>query len=157
MIRRKQLFRHDPANGVYGDCHRTAIACLLDLEPDQVPHFGSDYTDSEAFHRREKEWLASNGWCAVSNAFDAPLDLVLRAQASINPDVYYLLGGKSRTGCGHTVIACGDCIVWDPSLDDSGIVGPFDSDGFYWVTWLVSTRMKAPDAKDGGQVRRGCD
>ena len=39
MIRRRQLFRHEPHNVIYGDCHRTAIACLLDMEPWQVPHF----------------------------------------------------------------------------------------------------------------------
>lgn len=142
MIKRKQLFRHDPANGVYGDCHRTAIGCLLDLEPDQVPHFGSDYTDSDAFHRRETEWLASQGWCAVSCAWQASLKVVLRGQEIMNPGVYYLLGGKSRTGCGHTVIGCGGEIVWDPSLDDSGIIAPFDVDGLYWVTWLVPIAMK---------------
>ncbi|HEY0684719.1 MAG TPA: hypothetical protein VGD45_20450 [Steroidobacter sp.] len=142
MIKRKQLFRHDPANGVYGDCHRTAIACLLDLEPDQVPHFGEHYTDSETFHRRESEWLETRGWCTVSVAYNASLDDVLRCQGFMNPDVLYLLGGKSRTGCGHTVIGCGDRIIWDPSLDDSGIIGPFDSDGLYWVTYLVPLAMR---------------
>lgn len=29
----KQLFRHHPEQGIFGDCHRTAIACMLDLEP----------------------------------------------------------------------------------------------------------------------------
>jgi hypothetical protein len=142
MIQRKQLFRHDPANGVYGDCHRTAIACLLDLEPDQVPHFGEDFSDSEAFHHREEAWLTSQDWCAVSTAYKASLADVLHVQAALNPGIYYLLGGTSRTGCGHTVIGCGGEIVWDPSLDDAGIVGPFESDGLYWVTWLVPLAMK---------------
>lgn len=142
MIHRKQRFRHDPDNGVYGDCHRTALACLLDMEPEEVPHFGGDYTDPGAFHLRESEWLESQGLCAASTAFNAPLEDVLRAQESLNPRVYYLLGGKSRTGCGHTVIGCGGEIVWDPSLDDAGIVAPFDSDGLYWVTWILSISMK---------------
>ena len=142
MIQRKQLFRHNPELGIYGDCNRTAIACLLDLEPEQVPHFGEDYRDSDAFQRREREWLTSQGWCAVSSAYNSPLDDVLRVQEIINPGVYYLLGGKSRTGCGHSVIGCGGEIVWDPSLDDSGIVAPFDSDGLYWVTWLVPISMR---------------
>ena len=37
MTPQNQLHKHDPANGVYGDCGRTAIACLLDLHPS--PHF----------------------------------------------------------------------------------------------------------------------
>ncbi len=37
MRPQKQLFKHDPANGVYGDCHRAAIATIF-LVSDQ----GSD-------------------------------------------------------------------------------------------------------------------
>ena len=142
MIRRKQLYRHDPANGVYGDCHRTAIPCLLDLEPIEVPHFGNDYAGPEAFFRREAEWLATQGLCSVSCAYQSTLEDLLRAQHHLNQGIYYLLGGKSRTGCGHTVVACGGEIVWDPSLDDAGIIAPFDSDGLYWVTFLVPLAMK---------------
>lgn len=142
MIERKQLFRHEPEKGVYGDCHRTAIACLLDLEPDQVPHFAEAFEDAEKFNSLVDEWLESRGWCAVSTAYRSRLEEVLRVQQFINPGVYYMLGGKSRTGCGHSVIACGGQIVWDPSLDDSGIVAPFDSDGLYWVTWLVPLSMR---------------
>ena len=39
MTPQTQLNKHDPANGVYGDCGRTVIACLLDLHPSEVPHF----------------------------------------------------------------------------------------------------------------------
>ena len=35
----KQLHKHDPDNGVWGDCHRTAIGCLLDIEPELIPNF----------------------------------------------------------------------------------------------------------------------
>jgi hypothetical protein len=28
----KQLFRHKPDEGVFGDCFRTAIACILELD-----------------------------------------------------------------------------------------------------------------------------
>lgn len=142
MIYRKQLFRHDPANGVYGDCHRTAIACLLNLEPEQVPHFGLNFDNGELFHHQVREWLASQGLCQVDSVFNASLDEVLLTQEALNPGVHYLLGGKSRTGCGHTVVACGGKIVWDPSLDDAGIIAPFDADGLYWVTYLVPISMQ---------------
>jgi hypothetical protein len=142
MIERKQLFRHDPEHGVYGDCHRTALACLLDLEPEQVPHFGENFESPEVFSHRVAEWLSAQGWCEVSVPYQSTLDELLQCQEALNPDVYYLLGGKSRTGCGHTVIGCGGEIVWDPSLDNSGIVAPFDTDGLYWVTWLVPLSMR---------------
>ena len=35
----KQLFHHDPANGVWGDCFRAVIASVLSLPVEAVPHF----------------------------------------------------------------------------------------------------------------------
>ena len=35
----KQLNEHNPDEGVYGDCYRTAIGCLLNIPPEFVPHF----------------------------------------------------------------------------------------------------------------------
>lgn len=34
----RQLYRHDPANGVYGDCWRACIASVLELPIEDVPH-----------------------------------------------------------------------------------------------------------------------
>lgn len=136
MIFQKQAFRHRPEQGEYGDCHRTAIACILDLPRDAVPNFGEHYDDTDAFHAAERQFLASHGLAKVNTLFQADLDQVLAHIASVNPDQYYLLGGTSRSGCGHSVVGLGGEIVWDPSLDDSGIVGPMD-DGFYWVSYLV--------------------
>lgn len=141
MTPRKQLFRHDPDSGVYGDCHRTAIACLLDLEPDQVPHFGEHYTDSDTFQRAEQEWLASRGLTTVNAAFTELREAMNFLRVS-NPGIYCLLGGKSANGCGHSVIACDGEIIWDPALDDAGIVAPFDEDGLYWLTFLVPASMR---------------
>lgn len=136
MIFQKQAFRHRPEDGVYGDCHRTAIACLLDLPKEDVPNFGEHYGDYAAFHAAEQEFLARHDLATVAVAYSGTLEQVLACQKAVNPDVYYLLGGTSRTGCGHTVVGLGGEIIWDPSLDDAGIVGPMD-DGFYWVSFLA--------------------
>jgi hypothetical protein len=141
MIQRKQLFLHRPAEGQYGDCHRTAIACLLDLEPDQVPHFLHDDCDGTAFRKRVDAYLRTQGLVQVEEAFNSSLADVLLTLDSLAPHVYYLLGGKSKTGCNHTVIGCGGEIVWDPSPAEVGIVGPC-SDGMYWITFLVPLRFQ---------------
>ena len=47
-----------------------------------------------------------------------------------NPNLYYMLTGKSKNNVGHVVICCNDKIIHDPSLDNSGIVGPVDNDTF---------------------------
>jgi hypothetical protein len=143
----KQRFRHDPANGVYGDCHRSATASVLDLPLEDVPHFNHDGPDNETFHQRWLAFLADRKLVPINIAFngDAKLDELLDTVKNLNPGIYYLLGGTSRTGVGHTVVCLDGEIVHDPSLDDSGIVGPLD--GHWWVTFFGTADVKA---KGGG-------
>lgn len=140
MIKQKQLFRHEPEHGIYGDCHRTAIACLLEVDKEQVPHFNEGGPNGETFCKQEREYLTSKGIAPLYVAFE-DLEAAMRFMKLANPGIYALLGGKSRTGVGHTVIVCDGEIVWDPSLDDSGIVGPFDEDKLYWLTFFVPLSM----------------
>jgi len=149
MIERKQLFRHRPLEGQIGDCHRTAIACLLDLEPETVPHFGLSDFDKEGRitkHEQTTEadaWLRERGMLCVHLAYPLPeLADVLAWVGASNPNVYWLLGGASKIGVNHTVIARGRSIAWDPSLDDSGIVGPCD-DGYFWASFIVPAHQVA--------------
>lgn len=134
MIPCKQLHRHDPKNGIYGDCHRTAIACILNVHPTVVPHFMAE--DNDNWDKQTKDWLRTRGLWSISIPFQSTLEKVLETLEVLNPAVYGILGGKSKNNCGHSVVICGGKIVWDPSLDDSGIVGPMD-DGLFWVTYFV--------------------
>jgi hypothetical protein len=52
---------------------------------------------------------------------------------------------SQQIGTAHVVIALNDAIVWDPALDDSGIVGPAD-DGYYWIEFLVPAQILAEAA-----------
>ncbi|HEV7913020.1 MAG TPA: hypothetical protein VGP22_04590 [Albitalea sp.] len=155
MIRHTQLFRHRPEEQQIGDCWRTTIACLLDKHPSEVPHFlDGCWGDARQANANTRAWLATQGLSFVEVAYQAcALESILASVSAINPDTYYLLGGNSRTGCGHSVIACNDQIVWDPSIDDAGIVGPMD-DGFYWVTYLIPLllmkRTTSSGACEGG-------
>ncbi len=147
MIKRKQLFRHRPDEGIIGDCHRTAIACLLDLEPEAVPHYGEQYFDDPVlFNAAFEGWLKRVGYRTVVVPYDCALDQLMASVGQQNGGAYYLLGGMSRTGVNHTVICCGNEIAHDPSIDDAGIVGPCD-DGYYWVTFLVPNFMYATQAE----------
>lgn len=145
MKPQRQKNRHRPEEGLIGDCHRTCYACLLDLDRDSVPNFaevGFDPTKEGGGNVKEfkgacKSWLAENGYAEFSIAFNCELEDILGYMAVVNPGQYYILGGESRTGVNHSVIAKDDAIVWDPSLNDSGIVGPCKPDGMYWITVLV--------------------
>lgn len=145
MTPRKQLLRHDPENGIQGDCQRAAVASVLDLRVEDVPHFCEDAPDAETYNARVDEYLASRGLCLIRTAFEGNLGLerVLEAQAGMNRGVYFLLMGTSRTGCNHVVVACDGEIVHDPSLTNAGIIGPAD-DGWFWCEFFGSAIATKP-------------
>lgn len=139
MTPQKQLNRHDPENGVLGDCYRTAIACLLDLKPEDVPHI---HEHLGAMNMQDQQdlmsaWLRGRDLVEITVPCDGALELqtALEVMARWSMGTHYMLTGQSRTGCNHVVICKGAEIVWDPSLNDSGIIGPCD-DGYYWFGFL---------------------
>ena len=136
MTPHKQLYRHDPDNGVYGDCQRTAIACLLDRRPEDVPHFMEDGVLPEVADKRIDDWLTMLNLKMIFVPFQGELADVMDMQARFMPGLHYLLVGKSRTGVGHVVVCKDRDIVHDPSQNDSGIIGPCEESGMYWIQYL---------------------
>lgn len=147
----KQLNKHNPEKRQWGDCHRTAIACVLDLHPSDVPHFNHGGPGAAEVNEHIKRWLLSRGLMSISIAFpgETPLDDILRSVAVANyeyPDLCYLLGGRSRTGVNHTVVCRGEKIIHDPSQVDAGIIGPTQPDKLYWITFF-GTALALADTK----------
>jgi hypothetical protein len=133
----KQLNRHDPASGVWGDCWRTALGCLFDLEPAEVPHFLDGGPDPDVFIAHYKSWLAERGFCTFQVCWNTDLESVLSYMRTVNPGVYYLLSGMSPRSTTHVVIGLDDQIVHDPAIDGGGLIAPCAEDGFYWVEVLI--------------------
>lgn len=153
MIRQHQLFRHDPENGTYGDCHRTAIACLLDLQPQDVPHFYQLKVDAlnrgEDFSWRGEveRFLNSKGYTGVDITYTSSLNELFDYMSLVNPRTLYLLGGTSMRGTNHTVICRGGGFEWDPHPDSDFVIAPLDN-GLFEVTFLLPISMRA-DAANG--------
>ena len=131
----KQLFRHDPDNGVYGDCHRTCYAIILNKNADQVPHFCNgegNWIDKVNKYNKEE------GIQTITIVFSEYTEItaILISLEYMNPEIPYILSGTSKNNTNHSVVGGLGEILCDPSLDDSGIVGPCD-DGFYWVQYIT--------------------
>jgi hypothetical protein len=163
MIPIFQENNHDPGNGVWGDCHRAALASLLELPLHRVPHFGDGGPDGEVFHERVCQFLLPKGYVPLTVAYygdesdPEQLGRVLWSVGETNPGVFYLLGGQSTTGVNHTVICQDDHIVHDPARKGGGIVAPLDT-GYYEVTFLGSAKfMGRPKASRAAtrQLTRG--
>lgn len=91
MIKRKQIYFHNPENGAHGDCYRTCIACIL-----EIPNFGVHYDDNEKFFAEADKYLASQFLARVIHAFDCTLEDLLKMQNHCNPDAYWILTGRSK-------------------------------------------------------------
>lgn len=158
MKPQKQLLRHNPPAS-YGDCFRTAIAIVLDMDATEVPHFMDGAVSGEEGAAAAEAWLNARGMTGINIVVDGkrPLQAVLDSIAGTNLRQLpvFLLTGTSRNGCAHVVVACNGDIACDPALDDSGIVGPCD-DGYYWLTFfgaLAATNGEAKAARDAKSAR----
>jgi hypothetical protein len=148
ITKQKQAYLHDPDNGVYGDCFRTAIACILNIDKEKVPHLAEKYwneVDGDKWTQEIREFLNKYGYTLVDIPFGVEhLQDILTAQAVRAPDALYLLQGSSARGCGHVVVCLGGEIICDTALTDStgpALIGPSE-DGYFWVSYIVPLRIE---------------
>lgn len=107
---------------------------ILGLPAEEVPHFyeSGDTEDRDAQRARIKQFLDDIDLVEVTFAFPiSSHEPILKTMESLNPGVPYVLGGMSRSGCGHSVVCLGGELHHDPT--GTGIVAPME-DGHYWVT-----------------------
>lgn len=136
----KQMFKHRPQDGIPGDCHRACLTSMLDLEIGDIPNVPMELAlNGTAFHQFYDDELHKLGYAAVTFAYEGDLSGVQNIMQVLNPGVRYILGGSSARGIGHSVVGCGNKVLWDPSTEckpaEEPIVGPLD--GYYWVSFLV--------------------
>lgn len=157
MLPNKQLFRHEPDKMQFGDCHRTALACLLNIPPEDSPHFIGEYERREALKAQglemetyiwqdeQAEWLSSLGYCTADVAFDGTVgvDQLFSFMRARNPEIYYMLGGTSPRGTNHSVVCYGGQWEWDPHPDGGFLVGPLDN-GVWEITFLLPLIVRGP-------------
>lgn len=133
----KQLFGHQPEEGIFGDCYRTAIACLLDLDPSEVPHEHRFMTDEE-HTALYLDWFRERGIHRIAVPMQCEsVQQALDVSANWSQGLPYIFTGRSQRGVNHCVVGHGAKIIHDPHPSGVGIDGPADPQGYYWVEWLV--------------------
>lgn len=143
----KQLCEHNPNNHQYGDCFRTVLACLLDLEPEQVPHFVELYPsdsqkESPEMRAHILKFLKEHD-CSLFDIpcqhYGPPEEIMKFIEALNGENMCYILSGMSRNTA-HSVICKGSSVFWDPSPASIGLTGPIE--GVYWISLLISSKMR---------------
>ncbi|WP_139798134.1 hypothetical protein [Fulvimarina manganoxydans] len=140
-----------------GDCYRTALACVLGLDRDEIPHLFQDNQNCEglefdALYNRE---LAKRGLTTAQFCMGTDLDLALECMSKwVEPDTWWILSATSGNDENHAFVCRGDVVVFDPSQNDAGIKGP-TSTGHYWATVVTVRGPDLPaDAFAGVEVYR---
>lgn len=109
MKYQKQLNpRHAPDEGLIGDCLRTCVASLLDLEARDVPNFVEKSGKvNDDWHRDLTRWLRARGLAWIE--FPYPADGL---------PVYHIVTGASPRGSYlHCCVGLKGAIVMDPHPD----------------------------------------
>lgn len=131
----KQLNKHDPKNGIYGDCYRTAIACILDKNPTDVPHV-FDLDDLGLQNKMMREFLDGLGLRLLNIAYslDSISDVLKVGENNIG-EMHWILCGMSEREINHCVVCFGGTMIHDPHPSGSFLTGP--SDDGYWHTEII--------------------
>lgn len=112
---------------------------MLDLPAAEVPHVFSKGEDAETGLAAMSAWLAQRGLRLVWVYFngDATLDRLLEVVGVTNPGLPVMLGGLSRPGVGHFIVAQDGRVVCDPAPGERqpALVGPHD-DGTWCMVFL---------------------
>lgn len=125
--------KHDPPNS-YGDCLRACIATVLDMDPQEVPHFADGGASGDEAMWWLRGWAKTHGLAPFITAFPGDVSMadLLEMQRTVNPDSVYVLFGGTSGGGDHCVVCKGGEVVHNPAWYHSSLVGPL-SNG----TWQI--------------------
>lgn len=117
-------FVADPESDECGNCMQAAVASLLELPLDDVPHFAAEPDD--------QWWWTFVAFCR-SHGY-----AVVQTEEAIE-DVLGLMSGQSPRGdFQHLVVACGPDVVHDPHPSREGL----DGGGTSW--WYLVPKNPVP-------------
>ena len=138
MRRQKQSFVHDPGRGQHGDCWRTALACVLGVPRDDIPHSHRDY-DPKEWSKWTKDVCASLGFNLIKLPILSPDDM--RSVAEWGWELLgmpFILCGVSKRGINHAVVVLGPDDIHDPSGSNDFLSGPTEPDGHWWMEFVIN-------------------
>jgi hypothetical protein len=128
--------KHDPEAGTYGDCMRACVASIMDMTPDQVPHFIHDGR-ADLANDRIRDFLAEHGFAPfVINCGDEDTYAdILEYMGNQNPNAHYMLFGRTAHE-DHVVVCRGGALAHDPAWYWSPLIGPGSSG--VWAIMVIA-------------------
>ena len=138
-----QTVPHNPPHS-FGDCHRTAIACILDIPPDRIPHIAG-VMNGKAWLRNMNDALHPLGYQIASISFSGCIQRaeLMAMMQSLNPTVYYILIGVNKREVRHAVVCRGGSVAHDTNASSEGVVSPVYDDDLKDYFWIIHFLVKA--------------
>jgi hypothetical protein len=155
LSRQKQAFFHDPASGIQGDCYRTAIACVLGVDRDSVPHSHDEMTgpENEVF---TDAWLRPQGLRRIYiPVLGDDFKEVANAMYQRGGGLSVIITGRGPRDVNHVIVVHGVDDFWCPTLgqvdEQVALIGPALPDGYFWAEWVVRDPSAALESKEAGR------
>lgn len=129
------LFQTEPDNGI-GDCFRTALASLLDMPREAVPHFfGDHWPDSAAAKDAVDDFLSGLGLMMLVAPHWHFAPVLESMKKKTGDDCYHLILGKCGTA-GHACVGLNGNLVHDPLPTKEGLT----NDPNEWLVAILVLR-----------------
>ena len=113
-IKKQRQIYLNHGDGENGDCYRTSLACLLNMDLSDVPHFYAKGTinPNDKIH----DWILEKGYflLEVTGLHELPI------KYSKDKDLYHLISSDSPRieNCLHCVVGKNGEPYWDPHPSD---------------------------------------
>src|SRR6185312_12135230 len=111
-----QTIMHNPPEA-HGDCFRCVITSILELPPEEVPHFSAMATDSGEERQLVREWLAPRGYSYFEMEWEADALANWRKDLSF----HHVISGVTERGTRHACVGFAGEVVHDPHPDRTGV------------------------------------
>jgi hypothetical protein len=108
---------HDPPRA-HGDCFRCVIASILELSPNEVPHFSALAEDSAEERKLVRGWLAPRGFAYFEIEWEADALKAWKADLSF----HHVISGMTARNTRHACVGFAGEVVFDPHPDRTGLI-----------------------------------
>lgn len=132
----KQLIRHNPSEGAFGDCHRAVFASLMGIDIQNVPHFGELYgSDPYRYLDAIDKWLGNFKLRYLECQAEALFDWF----GVRGIEVYHEIAGPSPrfSNTLHSVVGRNGEIIFDPHPDNDDLSKALLGDRSQWTYGLL--------------------
>ena len=143
MKRLKQLITHDPKNERWGDCYRTCISMIMNLDPETVPHFYDPNLACQGI-AGAREWLAGWGYGLSQVNYEPDMEWLTLINSTLNmsPGCPFIMSGMGPRGNNHCVVVLDGEVFCDPfsgEADQEPFTGPAvqDRESYWWAESIV--------------------